>query len=104
MIEQEVLDSIDQLEANWQRVLASRQSTILDGRLFSAEQRQFELGLNTSTDVLQAQANFANSQSAEIRALVDYQIALVDLAYATGTLLGAAKIRWEPVVPLDDVP
>ena len=103
MIELEVLNAIDQLEANWQRVLASRQSTILDGRLFGAEKRQFELGLNTSTDVLQAQANFANSQSAEILALAEYQIALVDLAYATGTLLGAAKVGWEPIVPTEDI-
>jgi len=104
MIELEVLNAIDQLEANWQRVLASRQSTILDGRLFEAEKRQFELGLGTSTDVLQAQANFANSQSAEILALAEYQIALVDLSYATGTLLGAAKVRWEPIVPTEDIP
>ena len=104
MIELEVLNAIDQVEANWQRVLASRQSSILDGRLFEAEKRQFELGLNTSTDVLQAQANFANSQSAEILALAEYQIALVDLSYATGTLLGAAKVRWEPIVPTEDIP
>jgi outer membrane protein TolC len=93
-----VLNAIDQLEANWQRILASRQSTILDSRLFEAEKRQFELGLGTSTDVLQAQATFAESQRAEILALSEYQIALVDLAYATGTLLGAAKVRWEPIV------
>jgi outer membrane protein TolC len=99
LIELEVLNAIDQLEANWQRILASRQSSILDGRLFEAEKRQFELGLRTSTDVLQAQTNFANSQSAEILALAEYQIALVDLSYATGTLLGAAKVRWEPIVP-----
>jgi len=97
-IELEVLNAIDQLEANWQRVLASRQSTILDGRLFDAEKRQFELGLGTSTDVLQAQTTFAESQRAEILALAEYQISLVDLAYATGTLLGAAKVRWEPIV------
>jgi len=99
LIEFEVLNAIDQLEANWQRILASRQSAILDGRLFEAEKRQFELGLRTSTDVLQAQTNFANAQSSEIQALAEYQIALVDLSYATGTLLGAAKVRWEPIVP-----
>jgi outer membrane protein TolC len=99
LIELEVLNAIDQLEANWQRIMASRQSAILDGRLFEAEKRQFELGLGTSTDVLQAQTNFANSQSAEILALAEYQISLVDLSYATGTLLGAAKVRWEPIVP-----
>ena len=103
LIELEVLNAIDQLEANWQRVLASRQSTILDGRLFEAEKRQFELGLGTSTDVLQAQATFAESQRAEILALSEYQIALVTSLFGgrgsyVGTLLGAAKVRWEPIV------
>lgn len=99
LIELEVLNAIDQLEANWQRILASRQNTIVAGRLFEAEKRQFELGLRTSTDVLQAQTDFADAQSSEILSLADYQIALVDLAYATGTLLGAAKVQWEPIVP-----
>jgi len=97
LIELEVLNAIDQVEANWQRILASRQRAILDGRLFEAEKRQFEIGLRTSTDVLQAQTSFADAQSAEIRALAEYQIALVDLAYATGMMLGAAKVQWEPV-------
>ncbi len=96
LIELEVLNAIDQVEANWQRILASRQRAILDGRLFEAEKRQFEIGLRTSTDVLQAQTSFADAQSAEIRALAEYQIALVDVAYATGMLLGAAKVQWEP--------
>jgi hypothetical protein len=33
----------------------------------------------------------------EIRALADYQISQVDLAFATGTVLGATKVSWEPV-------
>ncbi|MHC4423193.1 MAG: TolC family protein [Planctomycetota bacterium] len=101
LIELEVLKAVDQLEANWQRILASRQNTILSGRLFTAEKRQFELGLRTSTDVLDAQTKFAEAQSSEILALAEYQIAQVDLAFATGTLLGAAKVRWEPIVPLN---
>ncbi len=99
LIEFEVLNAIDQLEANWQRILAARQRTILDGRLYQAEKRQFEQGLRTSTDVRQAQATFADAQSAEIAALTEYQIALVDVAYATGTLLGAAKVQWTPIIP-----
>ena len=99
LIELEALNAIDQLEANWQRILASRQNTILAGRLFEAEKRQFELGLRTSTDVLDAQTKFAEAQSAEIRGLAEYQISQVDLAFATGTLLGAAKVQWGPIVP-----
>jgi len=103
VIELEVLNAVDQLEANWQRILASRQNAILAGRLFEAEKRQFELGLGTSTDVLDAQTTFANAQSAEILALTEYQIALVDLSYATGTLLGAAKVQWQPIIPKSNI-
>lgn len=98
-IKQEVLSAIDQVESSWQQILAGRQNTILEGRLYEAEIRQFEQGLRTSTDVLDAQARLARAQSAEIKALADYQIALVDLAYATGTLLGAGKVQWQPVEP-----
>jgi outer membrane protein TolC len=102
LVEKEVLSAIDQIEANWQSILASRQNAILAGRLYEAEKRQFEVGLRTSTDVLDAQAKFANAQSAEIKSLTEYQIAQIDLAYATGMLLGAAKVRWEPIVPQGD--
>jgi outer membrane protein TolC len=102
LIRQEVLNAADQVEANWQRILAARQTTILNRRLYEAEQRQFEQGQRTSTDVLDAQIKFADAQSSEIRALADHQISLVDVAYATGTLLGAARIRWEPIVPETD--
>jgi outer membrane protein len=96
-IRQEVLAAIDNLDAGWQRILAARQSVILNTRALQAEQRQFDVQSSTSTDVLNALANLAESQVAEIRALTDYQIAQVDLAFATGTLLGAGKIEWTPV-------
>ena len=104
MIELDVLNAIDQADANWQRILAARQNSILNGRLYEAERRQFELGMRTSTDVLDAQTTFANAQSAEISALTEYQIALVDLSYATGTILGAARIQWAPIVPAGVAP
>jgi outer membrane protein len=95
----EVLNAVDSVEASWQQIMASRQSAILEGNLYQTEVRQFEVGLRTSTDVLDAQARFADAQSLEITALVDYEISLVDMAYATGTLLGADKILWEPTIP-----
>lgn len=100
LIEKEVLAAVDQIETSWQSILASRQNAILAGRLYEAEKRQFEVGIRTATDVLDAQAKYANAQSDEIRALTEYQIAQIDLAYATGMLLGAAKVQWEPIVPI----
>ncbi len=99
LITYEVLQQMDTLEATWQRILASRQTTLLFHEQYRAEKQQFDLGMVTATDVLDAQTNLSDAQRKEISAIADYQIALIDLAYATGTLLGAAKVEWEPLVP-----
>jgi outer membrane protein len=99
LIRQEVLDATDRIEAGWQRVLATRQATILSTRSLQAEQRQFDLGASTSTDVLLSATSLAEARLLEVQAVVDYQLAQVDLAAATGVLLGAAKIRWTPSEP-----
>lgn len=72
----------------------------MHGRDNETEIRQFEVGLRTSTDVLDAQSKFADAQSSEITALVNYEISLIEMAYVTGTLLGADKILWEPITPI----
>jgi outer membrane protein TolC len=95
VITQEVLAAADQLEANWQRVVVSRKGTALATRTLEGEKKRFDNGMQTSIEVLNAQARFANAQSAEIIALVEYQIAQVDLAYATGSILGAANILFD---------
>lgn len=100
-IRQEVLNAIDTLSADWQRILAARQSVILNTRALQAEQRQFDVGNSTSTNVLDASARLADAQSTEVRALTDYQISQVDLAFATGTLLGASKVDWSPAPRAD---
>lgn len=94
-IRQEVLNAADVLNEGWQRILAARQAVILNTRSLSAEQRAFDVGRSTSTDVLDAASRLAEAQLSEIRALTEYQIAQVDLAFATGTLLGAAKLEWD---------
>jgi outer membrane protein TolC len=102
-IRTEVFDALDGLAQGWQRILAARLETVLAARTLAGEERQFDVGLRTSTDVLDASANLADAQSREVAALAAYQIALVDIAFATGTSLGAARIRWEPF-PLEALP
>lgn len=99
IIAQDVGDAVDRIQAGWQRILATRQATILSARSLQAEQRQFDVGLTTSTNVLDAATRLALAQFDEIQAVVDYQIAQVDLAVATGNLLGESHIRWEPASP-----
>ncbi|MEO1007198.1 MAG: TolC family protein [Planctomycetota bacterium] len=94
-IRQEVLDAIDNLTTSWQRILAARERVALSTRTLRAEERQFAVGRSTSTDVLDASTRLADAQLSELSALVDYQIAQVDLASATGTLLGQARVGLE---------
>lgn len=95
-IEQEVLDALDQLDQAWQRIIAARRESILSSQTYDAERRQFDQGLRTSTDVDDALTRLADAQSREIRAVADYEIAMISLASATGTLLGHDRVVWEP--------
>lgn len=90
----EVYDAVDRLRQAWQSILAARLETILAARVVAGEERQFEVGLRTSTEVLDAQSRLADAQSREVRALADYQISLVDIAFATGTLLGQSQVEF----------
>ncbi len=97
-IRQEVLNAIDSLESNWQRILAARQAVITAAAVLAGEERMYGVGQDrTSTDVLNAATDLANAQLSEIRALVDYQISQVDIAFATGTILGQTMVHWEPL-------
>ncbi len=100
-ITREVYDAIDQLSSTWNRILAAREAVLLSARVLEAEQRQFDVGRSTTTDVLDADANLADARLIEIRAIVEYQIAQIDLAVSTGTLLGQSKVDWAPSDPRD---
>jgi outer membrane protein len=96
-ITQEVYNAIDTLQAAWESILAAQKRTILNARLLDVEIRAFNQGLRTSTEVLDAQTKLADAQSAEIRAVTAYQISQVDLAFATGTVLGESRVDWAPM-------
>ncbi|HTL28380.1 MAG TPA: TolC family protein, partial [Tepidisphaeraceae bacterium] len=95
-IRQELAGAIDQLNTNWYRILAAKKRTELAVRVVELEIREFNQGLRTSTDVIDAQTRLASAASAEISAVTDYQISQVDIAFATGTVLGASRVIWEP--------
>lgn len=103
-ITQEVLNAVDGVELGWQKIMAARQAAIAAARTLTAEQEQFDAGARTSTDVLDASTRLSDAQRSEIRAVADYQIALIDLAFSTGTLLGQAGVEFEPFDPRNAPP
>ncbi|MGJ8619281.1 MAG: TolC family protein [Methylophilaceae bacterium] len=91
-IKKEIYDAVDQIEQNWQRILAARQQVLIAGINYEAELKQFNEGLRTMTEVLETLTRLGEAQIKEIKAIGDYQVSLVDTAYATGTLLGYSKL------------
>lgn len=96
-IRQEMFDALDQLEVSRKNIIAAQRRVILARRVLEAESRLLDAGQRTSTDVLDAQSRLASAFSAEILATTNHQIAQVDIAFASGTLLGAGNVAWEPV-------
>ena len=97
-IRQEVFDAIDAVEQNWQRILSNKTAVARAGQTYKEEQQQFQLGDVTSKDVLDALTELADARSAEVQSLRDYQNAVVDLAFATGTVLGQGGVIWSPIL------
>lgn len=95
-IRQEVYRAVDGMEQNWRRILAAEQGVVRAYRFYRVEQSQFQLGRRVSTDVLDAASSLAEAQLRKIGAFVEYEIAQVVLARATGTLLGHGQIRLQP--------
>ncbi|MEY4832805.1 MAG: hypothetical protein RL527_1018 [Planctomycetota bacterium] len=91
-ITQEVHDAVDNVRGAWRRVVAARLESRFAERTLLAEQRQFDVGLRTSVEVLDANARVADAQSREVEAAAQYETSLVDLAFATGTVLGEAQV------------
>ena len=91
-VKREIYDALDTTEQNWQRILAVRQNVILAGLNYDAELKQFREGLRTMTEVLETLSRLGDAQLREVRAVTDYQISLIDLAFATGTLLGHSHV------------
>ena len=91
-VKKEIYDALDYVDQNWQRILAARQQVLIAGLNYEAELKQFNEGLRTMTEVLETLSRLGEAQIKEVRAISDYQISLVDTAFATGTLIGYSKL------------
>ena len=96
-IRQEIANAVDTLQTDWQRIIAAHERVRLSSRTLDTEIRQFNLQIRTTTDVLIAESDLASARLSEVSAISDYQIAQVDIAFATGTVLGASHVDWQPV-------
>jgi outer membrane protein TolC len=94
-VKKEIYDALDQVENNWQRILAARQQVVIAGLNYEAELKQFNEGLRTMTEVLETLTRLGEAQIKEVRAVSDYQVSMIDTAYATGTVLGYSNLDFK---------
>jgi outer membrane protein len=95
----EVYLAVQNLEQSWQAILAARQRVYAESRVLESEVRKFDRGESNSEDVRLARDRLTQAQDQEVRAVRDYQISQIDVAAATGTLLGASNVHWTAINP-----
>ena len=88
----EVTNAALRIESVRERIEAATASRELAERQLEAEESKFEVGLSTNFFVLQSQRDLANAQDAELRAILDYQRALIEFDRTQRASLGAAGI------------
>ena len=96
-IRKEVLDTVDLLERDWNRIIAAMDAAQGALEAYEAEVEQNFAGRRTSTEVLEASQFMAQAESRVVQALADYAMSKVYIALSTGTMLGFSNIVWEPV-------
>lgn len=87
VVQLDVRLAINELERARQQITASRATRRLEEQTVRAEQERFKVGSSTALLVAQAQRDLLVSQIAEVRAIINYRIALVKLYLAEGSLL-----------------
>jgi outer membrane protein TolC len=96
MVAQEVYDAIDRLEIGWARVVATRKAETDAQRNLEAQRRLLQAGNTTVYEVSLAITDLGNAGIEVIDAETAYQVALIELAEATGTTLGRQAIEVLP--------
>lgn len=91
----EIQQAAGDLESAYKRVGAARLARELAERNLVDQRKRYEVGIVTTTDILDFQEKATNAMAAEARAIADHAIALAELERAEGSLLPRYGIRVE---------
>jgi outer membrane protein len=94
-IEVEVAEAVKDLEASATRITTSARYRELMEKRVQAETQRYDLGLVGSEWLFTYQRNLAQAKADEIRAVIDYKIALAALDRAMGTTLRAKGLKFK---------
>ena len=90
----EVRNSYETIATRKKSLEAARAAHRLAQEQLDGENKRFEAGLSTNFEVLRFQRDLANIQVSELRAQVDYELALTSLQKAMYTIIGENDITF----------
>ena len=93
-VEYEVKSAWRDAVAAYQRMIATKKARELAEKKLEAEQVKFAQGASTNYMVLTYQRDLANARINELKALLDYNVALYRLKKAAGRLLEGFQIKF----------
>jgi len=93
VIIQDTRSALRAIEANWKRVLSTRETTRFRRESLIAEKKKYDVGVSTAHDLLEFEEELAEARANERRATVDYTLSLTNLMRADATLLQARSVR-----------
>lgn len=96
-LEQSIMREVDDYiliaRSSLERVSATKGAQAFAEAALDAEQKKLENGKSTNFQVLSLQRDLVNAQQGAIGALTDYNIALINLSWAEGSLLEKLKVN-----------
>ena len=93
-VTKDVHDALDNLESSWMTYLATLYELQATQNRYDATNKLYVSNQVSSTDVTQAIMALGEAKLTMLQATVSYQIAMVQLATATGTLMGHSQVEW----------
>jgi outer membrane protein TolC len=89
----EIKNAVRAVQTDYKRVQAYRVARELAEKKLEAEEKKLKVGLTTNYVVLQYQRDLADAQSAELRAVIDYNLSLAQLDRVMGVSLEKKNIK-----------
>jgi outer membrane protein TolC len=89
----EIKNAVRAVETDYKRVQAYKVARELAERKLQAEEKKLKVGLTTNYMVLFQQRDLANARSAELKAIIDYNLSLAGLEKTLGTSLKNKNIK-----------
>ncbi len=83
----------NEVERTRRQITATAATRALQEQVLTSEQERFNVGASTSLLVAQAQRDLLQIRIAEVEAVINYRIALIDLYLAEGSLLERRGVR-----------